>query len=56
LESLFLEPLRQARQAGVAVPRLSALCGVLSRIQMRKGTADFADHPNRTSERYAGSE
>lgn len=29
LESLFLEPLRQARLAGVAAPRLSALCTVL---------------------------
>jgi 2-dehydropantoate 2-reductase len=28
-ESLFLEPLRQARQAGVATPRLAALCEVL---------------------------
>ncbi|MFM1769057.1 MAG: 2-dehydropantoate 2-reductase [Verrucomicrobiota bacterium] len=29
LESLFLEPLRHARQAGVATPRLEALCRVL---------------------------
>ena len=29
LQSLFLDPLRQARQAGVAMPRLSALCAVL---------------------------
>jgi 2-dehydropantoate 2-reductase len=29
LESLFLEPLRQARKAGVATPRLAALCRVL---------------------------
>ena len=29
LESLFLEPLRQARRAGVATPRLESLCGVL---------------------------
>ena len=29
LHSLFLEPLRQATQAGVATPRLSALCAVL---------------------------
>jgi 2-dehydropantoate 2-reductase len=29
LEGLFLEPLRQARQAGVLCPRLEALCGVL---------------------------
>ncbi len=32
LESLFLEPLRQAQFAGVAVPRLVAQCGVLSRL------------------------
>lgn len=30
LEGMFLEPLRQARAAGVAVPRLEALCGVLA--------------------------
>ncbi len=30
LESLFLEPLRQARAAGVATPRLAALCAVLT--------------------------
>jgi 2-dehydropantoate 2-reductase len=29
LESLFLEPLRQAQQAGVATPRLAALCATL---------------------------
>jgi 2-dehydropantoate 2-reductase len=29
LESLFLEPLRQARRAGVPTPRLQALCTVL---------------------------
>lgn len=29
MENLFLEPLRQARQAGLATPRLSALCDVL---------------------------
>jgi ketopantoate reductase len=29
LRSLFLEPLRQATQAGVGMPRLSALCAVL---------------------------
>jgi ketopantoate reductase len=29
LESLFLEPLRQARQAGVQAPRLAGLCRVL---------------------------
>jgi 2-dehydropantoate 2-reductase len=29
LESLFFEPLRQARKAGVATPRLAAMCEVL---------------------------
>jgi len=29
LESMFLEPLRQAHQAGVTAPRLTALCAVL---------------------------
>jgi 2-dehydropantoate 2-reductase len=29
MESLFLEPLRQAEKAGVATPRLAALCEVL---------------------------
>lgn len=32
LESLFLEPLRRAQRAGVAMPRLSALCNVLSKL------------------------
>ena len=32
LESLFLEPLRQAQQAGVDTPRLSALCDVLRKL------------------------
>ncbi|HKS38117.1 MAG TPA: 2-dehydropantoate 2-reductase [Verrucomicrobiae bacterium] len=32
LESLFLEPLRQARRVGVATPRLEALCEVLKRL------------------------
>jgi 2-dehydropantoate 2-reductase len=30
LEGMFLEPLRQARAAGVATPRLAALCAVLT--------------------------
>lgn len=33
LQSLFLEPLRQARSAGVAVPRLEALCRVLQPLE-----------------------
>ena len=32
LESIFLEPLRRARQAGVLAPRLQALCAVLSHL------------------------
>ena len=32
LESLFVEPLRRARNAGVAVPRLERLCGVLHQL------------------------
>ena len=32
LESMFLEPLRQARAAGVSTPRLAALCDVLRRM------------------------
>jgi 2-dehydropantoate 2-reductase len=32
LEGLFLEPLRQARKAGVSCPRLAALCNVLTEL------------------------
>lgn len=32
LESLFLEPLRQAKQAGASVPRLESLCRVLQQL------------------------
>jgi 2-dehydropantoate 2-reductase len=35
LQSLFLEPLRQATGAGVAVPRLSALCAVLKALDQQ---------------------
>jgi 2-dehydropantoate 2-reductase len=35
LQSLFLEPLRQATRAGVAMPRLSALCAVLKELDPR---------------------
>ncbi len=37
LESLFLEPLRQAREAGVATPRLAALCEMLAALEVGKG-------------------
>ena len=35
LQSLFLEPLRQATRAGVAMPRLSALCAVLKALDQQ---------------------
>jgi len=35
LESLFLEPLRQARKANVSVPRLTALCRLLEAMERR---------------------
>ena len=37
LENLFLEPLRQARKAGVAAPRLTALCSVLQALDSSQG-------------------
>ena len=37
LQSLFLEPLRQATRAGLAMPRLSALCTVLKDLDQRLG-------------------
>jgi 2-dehydropantoate 2-reductase len=36
LESLFLEPLRQARKADVPVPRLEALCHILKELDSRR--------------------
>jgi 2-dehydropantoate 2-reductase len=39
LQSLFQEPLRQALRAGVAVPRLAALCQVLERLADRQPAA-----------------
>jgi 2-dehydropantoate 2-reductase len=36
LESLFLEPRRQARAAGVSTPRLDALCAVLQALESRR--------------------
>jgi 2-dehydropantoate 2-reductase len=35
MQSLFLEPLRQAKQAGAAMPRLAALCRVLQELDRR---------------------
>ncbi|MDB6068102.1 MAG: 2-dehydropantoate 2-reductase [Pedosphaera sp.] len=37
LESLFLEPLRQARRADVPTPRLAAMCEVLIALEARAG-------------------
>jgi 2-dehydropantoate 2-reductase len=42
LDSLFLEPLRQARQAGVPMPRLEALARVLTDLA-RSRSAPRAD-------------
>ena len=36
IESLFLEPLREAQRAGVQVPRLQALCRVLTQLDRRR--------------------
>ena len=36
LGSMFLEPMRQARAAGVPTPRLEALCRVLTAIDPQK--------------------
>jgi 2-dehydropantoate 2-reductase len=36
LESLFFEPLRQARRAGISAPRLTTLCQVLERLDSVK--------------------
>jgi 2-dehydropantoate 2-reductase len=38
IESLFAEPLRQARAAGVTTPRLEALCAVLRGVDQRRET------------------
>lgn len=35
MESMFLEPLRQARATGIEAPRLEALCAVLSKVDAR---------------------
>lgn len=42
LESLFREPLRQALQAGVPMPRLSALCAVLKELEPSPAAAPSA--------------
>ena len=39
LEALFLEPLRQARRTGVAVPMLTNLCNVLKKLDERSELA-----------------
>ena len=36
LEALFLRPLRQAESAGARIPRLAALCSVLSQLDARR--------------------
>ncbi len=44
LESLFLEPLRQARTAGVRLPRLEALCSVLRQLDPANGATFHTEH------------
>jgi 2-dehydropantoate 2-reductase len=39
MENLFLEPLRQARQAGMNAPRLTALCNILEALGARSQRA-----------------
>jgi 2-dehydropantoate 2-reductase len=34
LESLFFDPLRRAQRAGVSVPRLTALCAALKKVEL----------------------
>jgi len=41
LENLFLEPLRQAERAGVAVPRLKNLCRVLEQLDARRNLSSL---------------
>jgi 2-dehydropantoate 2-reductase len=45
LEALFLEPLRQAQRAGVAVPRLGALCSVLSQLGAKRAKEGVIQQP-----------
>jgi 2-dehydropantoate 2-reductase len=47
MESMFLEPLRQAQSAGVAAPRLTALCAVLGALEARRaeGPGAVVQHP-----------
>lgn len=47
LQSLFLEPLRQARLAGVDMPRLSVLCAVLQNLEQRNHACSHLTHGSR---------
>jgi 2-dehydropantoate 2-reductase len=52
MENLFLEPLRQARQAGVPTPRLAAMCAVLKKFDDgRKESAKHAGSQDNGNER-----
>jgi 2-dehydropantoate 2-reductase len=42
VESLFVEPWRRARAAGVSTPRLAALCEVLNQLEERRGRPRIA--------------
>jgi 2-dehydropantoate 2-reductase len=50
LESLFLEPLRQARRAGVPTPRLQTLCSTLEALAHRSGAVDSSALPSGSNE------
>ncbi|MGP8200531.1 MAG: 2-dehydropantoate 2-reductase [Limisphaerales bacterium] len=45
LEGLFLEPLRQARKAGVSCPRLAALCQVLTELRSKNAVGRDSVEP-----------
>ena len=45
LESLFLEPLRQAREVGVPAPRLAALCTVLQQLDALRSSRFLFHQP-----------
>jgi 2-dehydropantoate 2-reductase len=51
LESLFLEPLRQARAAGAPTPRLAALCEVLRQLETWNRTRPALSAPGTASGR-----
>ena len=49
LEQMFVEPLRRALHAGVPMPRLSALCRVLTRLDPGEPAAERFDGGDKES-------